>query len=235
MTPAGRPEVEVHGGITPGYYLSSAVTRDADSAGLRDLGAAFEPDRLLGVRGVFVGARYAGSPSAGASVEPQLGYRVSLGADQRWGLGVVAFGTHAHGSDNRASFTATRGGLEAGADVRLTPASKWLELHLDAGFALTGLSARGSYCVDEAGIYGVDCPVDAVTLVNADVGGLYPSLNTSFALDFARHEESALHGVRLAFGAAGGTMPRVIAGEQRSARLYAGVGATLSLAFGAVR
>jgi hypothetical protein len=40
------------------------------------------------------------------------------------------------------------------------------------------------------------------------------------------------HGVRLAFGAGGGTMPRVISGEQRAPRPYVAGGATLSVALG---
>ncbi|HEY5377211.1 MAG TPA: hypothetical protein VIK01_26210 [Polyangiaceae bacterium] len=67
-------------------------------------------------------------------------------------------------------------------------------------------------------------------LINAKVSGFYPSLNGGFALDFAEHLRSVFHGVRLAFSA--GTMPRVIAGEQRAPRPYAAGGATLGIALG---
>jgi hypothetical protein len=234
MAPAGRPDVSLQGGFVPGYYLSSAVSQDdAKGGSLSQVGAVVEPDRLIHVPGLFVGARYAGDHSAGASVEPLLGYRAALGEDHGLGLGVVAYGTHAAATQNRASFSATRGGLEAGGDLRLFPASRILEFHLNASAALTGLSATGAYCLDEAGNYGVDCPDGTPTLSNAKVSGLYPSLNAGMALDFAEHLASVFHGVRLALGAGGGTMPRVIAGEQRSPRLYAAGGATLSVALGA--
>jgi hypothetical protein len=233
MAPTGRPDVTVQGGFVPGYYLSSATSEDVKGASLNQLGAVVEPDRLIGVPGLFVGARYAGDHSAGASVEPVLGYRAALGADGGLGLGVVAYGTHASATQNRASFSATRGGVEAGGDLRLFPPNKILELHLNASAALTDLSANGSYCLDDAGTYGVDCPDGTPALTDAKVSGIYPSLNAGLALDFARHLESVFHGVRLALGAGGGTMPRVIAGEQRAPRLYAAGGATLSVALGA--
>ena len=231
MAPTGRPDVTLQGGFVPGYYLSSAVSEDAQGASLTQLGAVVEPDRLLGLPGVFVGARYAGDHSAGASLEPVLGYRAALGAERSLGLGVVAYGTHASATQRRASLSATRGGLEAGGDLRLFPPSKILELHLNASAALTGLSASGSYCVDAAGTYG-DCIDGTTALSEAKVSGLYPSLNAGLSLDFAQHRESVFHGVRLALGAGGGTMPRVIAGEQRAPRLYAAGGATLSIALG---
>ena len=233
MAPAGRPDVEVHAGIVPGYYLSSAVSEKAKGAALQDVGGVVEPDRLLGLPGVFVGARYAGSGAEGGSLEPVLGYRASVGEDKRLGLGVVAFGTHARGTQKQASFSATRGGVEAGGDMRVTPESRIAELHVTASAAVTGLTADGSYCLDAAGRYGVDCPDSGAVLTDTSAGGLYPSVNAGLTVDFARHLDLAFHGVRLSLGVAGGTMPRVIAGEQRSPRLYGAGGATLSVAFGA--
>ena len=237
MAPAGRPEVEVRGGYVPGYFLSSAVREDASGAPLSEVGAVVEPDRLLHLPGVFVGARYAGSPDQGAALEPTLGYRLALGAERQLGLGAVAYGTHASGSDKRASFEATRAGLEAGADYRLTPRYEYVELHVNASAALTGLTASGHYCSDAAGKYATDCATDesAVTNTSARAFGLYPSVGAGLSLDFARHLDSAVHGVRLGLSASGGTMPSVVAGEQASPRTYAAAGANLSVAFGAVR
>ncbi|HEX7452150.1 MAG TPA: hypothetical protein VF294_07695 [Polyangiaceae bacterium] len=232
MAPTGRPDLTLQGGFVPGYYLSSAVSKDANGTPLTQVGATLEPDRLIGVPGLFVGARYAGDHSTGASVEPVLGYRAALGADRGLGLGLVAYGTHASASRSNASYSATRGGVEAGGDLRLFPPSRLLELHLTASAALTGLSASGSYCIDRTGTYGEDCPDGMPALTNARVSGFYPSLNGGFALDFAEHLHSVFHGVRLAFGAGGGTMPRVIAGEQRAPRPSAAGGATLSIALG---
>lgn len=237
MAPAGRPELEVRGGYVPGYFLSSAVREEASGAPLSEVSAIVEPDRLLHLPGLFVGARYAGSPGQGAALEPTLGYRTALGAERQLGLGVVGYGTHASGSDKRASFEATRAGLEAGGDYRLTPRYEYVELHANASAALTGVTASGRYCSDASGKYATDCPdeANAVTDTSASAGGLYPSVSAGLSLDFARHLDSAFHGMRLGLGVSGGTMPRVIAGQQASARPYVAAGGTLSVAFGAAR
>ncbi|HWZ93484.1 MAG TPA: hypothetical protein VNW92_31710 [Polyangiaceae bacterium] len=235
MAPAGRPDIDVHAGLVPGYYLSSAVTPDGNGTAMREVGAVIEPDHWLSVPGLFAGARYAGEASSGAAPEPLLGYRSTIGEDRSLGVGVVAFGTHAQATQKSASFSATRGGAEAGADLRLTPDSHWLELHMNASAALTGLSAHGSYCVDSAGSYGVDCPDGATPVNDVHAGGVYPSVNFGMSLNFAQHLDSAFHGGRFDIGAGAGTMPRVLAGEQASARSYVALGGTLSLAFGALR
>ena len=235
MAPAGRPDVTVQAGLVPGYYLSSAVTQDGNGATIKQIGALIEPDHLLSVPGLFVGARYAGEASSGAAPEPLVGYRATVGQARSLGFGVVAFGTHAHESEKGASFSATRGGAEAGADLRLTPDSHWLELHLNASAALTGLSAHGAYCVDSTGTYGVDCPDGSVPLNDVHAGGLYPSVNAGLSLNFAQHLESAFHGGRLNFGAGAGTMPRVQSNEQVSARSYVALGGTLAFDFGALK
>ncbi len=233
LAPAGRPEVELRAGLTPGYYLSSAAAEQAQGASMQDLAAVLEPDRLLGVEGLFVAGRYAGTPSQGAAVEPAVGYRAGLGEASPVSVGVVGYGTHANGAQKGASFSATRGGLEAGGDLRLTPKSDWLELHLNASAALTGLSAHGHYCIDAAGDFGVDCPDGVEASTSADVAGVYPSASGGLALDLLRHRASVFHGVRLALDASGGTMPRLIAAEQRSARLYGAAGFSIGVAFGA--
>jgi len=233
MAPAARPDVQLHAGVVPGYYLSNATQQDEESASLHELGGVIEPDHWLELPGLIVGARYAGEPASGAAVEPLLGYRAALGAERRWGLGVIAFGTHADASRKHASFSATRAGAEGGADVRLTPSSQWFELHLAGSVALTGLSASGAYCLDAGGQYGVDCPDEGAVLSNAKVSGVYPSANAGLALEIAQHLDSAFHGGRIALSAGGGTMPTVVAASQQSARAYAALGLTLTLGFGA--
>jgi hypothetical protein len=233
MAPAARPDVEVHAGLVPGYYLSSAVEKGPSGAPVRELGAVLEPDRLISVPGLIVGARYAGEPATGAAPEPLVGYRATVGTDHSLGVAFVAFGTHAQASQKQASFSATRGGAEVGGDLRLTPESSWVELHLDASAALTGLSAHGSYCLDQNGKYGADCPDTGAVLTGVNAGGFYPSVNAGVSLTFAQHMASAFHGGRLDLGVGGGTMPRVLAGEQGSGLGYATAGATLTLGFGA--
>ena len=80
-------------------------------------------------------------------------------------LGAVAYGTHASGDSRRANYSATRGGAELMFDFRATPRSNWVEVHLFGGGSLTGLSAKGDYCVDQNGQFGIDCP-DPPTVEN---------------------------------------------------------------------
>src|SRR3978361_1216400 len=47
MAPAARPEIEMHAGVIPGYYLSSAVENGPSGAPVRELGAVLEPGRLI--------------------------------------------------------------------------------------------------------------------------------------------------------------------------------------------
>ncbi|HEY8947177.1 MAG TPA: hypothetical protein VIM73_23195 [Polyangiaceae bacterium] len=235
--PAQRTSIELQGAAVPGYHLSSAVQEDSQGTALQQAAAVFEPDALIEVPGAFVGARYAGEASAGAVVEPLLGYRAVLDADQRFSLGLVGYAAYATAAQRGANFSAVRAGVEGGADVRLTPRSSWLELHANAGGAITGLDAEGSYCLDPAGMFGVDCPdeIDDRRLVHAEAGGFYPTAHLGVSLDFGRHLRSAFHGVRLGANLGGGTMPSVVAGEQRSANWFGTAGLSLTLGLGATR
>lgn len=229
--PAGRPDVQVQAGIVPGYLLSQTTQQSAAGSKMGQIAALFEPDRLIGVPGLAVGGRYVAGGDANGYVEPMLSYQGHL--DPRGALSgvAVAYGTHSEGSSNGADYNATQGGLELGIDARLTPPSSWVELHALSSASLTGLDARGHYCLDANG-YGVDCGGAPATAASAQ--GFYPAGSVGLALDLGQHLDSAFHGGRLALLGAAGAQPSLIGGVQRGTRSYVGLGMTFSLGFGAL-
>jgi hypothetical protein len=232
--PLERPGVELQGAVVPGYYLSSSVTEKPESAQLPQLLGLLEPDELVHVPGLFAGARYAGESSSGAAVEPLLGYRTFLDEDKVLSLAALGFGTYASAAKDDASFTAWRGGVEVDVDVRLTPRAHYAELHANAGATVTGLAADGRYCLDAAGRYGIDCPSDgSLQPQSASISGIFPSGHAGVSLDFVRHYRIPFHGVRLGLDFAGGTLPTVVGGQERGAKLYGGAGLSLTIGLGA--
>jgi hypothetical protein len=235
ITPAQRPAVELQAGVVPGYYLSSSASEEQESAALPQLLALFEPDEVLHVPGLFVAARSAGEPETGAALEPLVGYRTFIDRDERFSLMGLGFFAYASGEDQLASFSALRGGVEAGLDARLTPVSRWLELHANLGAALMGLDADGSYCVGVGGQYAIDCPDESAqrVLVTGSASGFYPSGHAGLTLELGRHLPSLFHGARLALDAAGGTMPTVVGGRQGGSSWFGAAGLSLTLGLGA--
>ena len=233
--PLERPGVELQVGLVPGYYLSTSVTEEPKAAVLPQVAGVFEPDELISVPGLLVGARYVGDSSSGGALEPLLGYRTFLDADKRFSLGALGFLAYASASGGAASFEAWRGGLTGGVDARITGASKYAELHANLGLTFTALDASGAYCVGVDGKYGVDCPDDVSqqSRISGAASGVFPSAHAGLSLDFARHLVGPFHGVRVAADLAGGTLPTVIAGEQHSAKLFGTGGLSLTLGFGA--
>ena len=233
-SPLERPGVELQVAAVPGYFLSGAVSEEPKAAVLPQVAAVFEPDELIRLPGLLAGARYAGEADAGGALEPLLGYRTFLDDDKRFSLAALGFAAYASAANNGASFTAFRGGIEAGVDARITPRSNYAELHTNLGLTFTGLSADGDYCLGAGGVYGVDCPADPSqrTLVRASASGVFPSAHAGASLDFARHLRSPFHGVRLALDFAGGTMPTVRAGDQHSAQIYGTGGLSLTVGLG---
>jgi hypothetical protein len=235
--PAGRPSVEGSVGFVPGYYLSETVKPDPTGAALGQAGVLVEPDSIIKVPGLVVGGRYVSSSSSGGYPEPMVGYRTYLGDDRALSMSAVGYAAYAHGSSNDASYSATRGGAEAGVDYRLTPEFEWFELHLGAAASVTGVSARGRYCVDSDSRYGVDCPdqPDQPVYVERSAGGLYPSAVGLVGVDVGRRLNGAFHGARVAVMLGGGTMPRVIAGKQEGAQAYSAGGLTVTVGLGGAR
>jgi hypothetical protein len=232
--PLERPGVQLQAAFVPGYYLSSTVTDEPKAAQLPQLAGVLEPDELIHVPGLLAGARYAGNTNAGAALEPLLGYRTYLDDDKRFSLATLGFLAYADGAQKGASFTALRGGLDAGVDARLTPPSHYAELHTNLGATFTALNADGQYCLGPDGRYGVDCPTDgSAAPVSASASGIFPSAHAGLALDFAGRLRSPFQGVRLAADVAGGTLPTVVAGQQQSAKLFGSAGLSLTVGMGA--
>lgn len=233
--PVGRPGIEGTVGIVPGHYLSAGVQAEPKGASIGQAALLVEPDSILHVPGLVVGGRYVGSPESGGYPEPMAGYRTYLGDDHRLALSAVGFATHGSGSRRDASYSATRGGAEAAFDIRLTPEYEWFELHVGAGAQLTGISAKGSYCADSDRRFGADCPDPGDPpgqRIDATAGGFYPAGTGTISIDVGRRLKGEFHGGRIALMGGGGTMPRVVNGQQEGAKAYASAGLTLTLGFG---
>jgi hypothetical protein len=231
--PSGRPGVELTAGSVPGYFVSAGVTEDPDDTSVPQAALIFEPDRLIGVPGLYAGVRGVGGKDSDAYAEPLLGYRLRLDRERRFSAGAALFATGASDEMKGASYSMTRGGVELGGDVRITPESDYAEVHLSLGGSLVGLDAEGEYCLDQNGRYGVACPDTDRALTAAAASGWYPALNTGLSLDFGRPLTGVFHGGRLAFLFSTGTQPRLIAAKQVDARGYTSFGLSLSLGFGA--
>lgn len=230
--PAARPSFEGSVGVVPGHYLSSGVQAEPKGTSISQAAILVEPDSIIHVPGLVVGGRYVGSSTAGGYPEPMIGYRTYIGDGHMLAVSAVGYATHGSGSRSNASYSATHGGAEAGIDFRVTPEYEWFELHLAAAASLTGISAKGSYCVDSERRYGVDCPDMPDRRIDASAGGLYPSGVGSIAVDIGRRLKGEFHGGRIALMGGGGTMPRVVGGQQESAKPYASAGLTLTVGFG---
>jgi hypothetical protein len=230
--PAGRPDVQVQAGVVPGYLLSQTTQQDAKGSVVQQGSGMFEPNKLLGTRGLAVGGRYVGGGDSAGYVEPMVAYRGHFDSEGATSGVAVAYGTHSEGSSNGADYSATQGGLELGADARLTPKSPWVEVHAFGSASLTGLAASGHYCLDADG-YGADCG-DTDVPVPAKASGFYPAATAGLAFDFGQHLDSVFHGGRLAFVAAAGSQPSVQNGTQQPARYYTSGGITLTLGVGAL-
>jgi len=235
VVPKPRPGVEAQVAAVPGYFLSSSVQENAKGSVIGQASGMFEPGELIGVPGLAVGARYVGKAEEGGYFEPMARYRLSLDDKDVFAAGVVLYGTHASGDAGGASYEATRAGGELGIDARATPESKWLELHLAGTVGLTGLDAKGDYCLDQDGRWGADCPDPPYTLTHASVGGLYPTAGGAIAADLGRHLDGILHGARIAVHGAVGKMPRVERGEQRDAKTYTSAGLSITLGLGGTK
>jgi hypothetical protein len=230
--PAPRPGLEAQVAAVPGYYLSDTVRDDAGDTPSNQVSGMIEPGELIGVPGLSFGARWVSGDDANGYGEPMVRYRIHLDDSERFALSGVAFGTHARGSSGEQSYSATRVGAEAMVDARLTPTSRWAELHLTLAAAATGLDAEGRYCLDADLRYGRDCEDSAGAPISASASGLYPTGTAMLALDAGRHLPKFFHGGRLALLGSAGSQPVVEGGEQKDARPFFSSGLSLTLGFG---
>ncbi len=215
FVPAPRPGAELQAGLAPGYYLSEATRQGPRGTAIGQVAGMIEPGDAIGLPGLALGGRVVDGGDGAAYGEPMLRYRAAL--DPRISLGAVAFGTYAKGEATGAAYSMTRGGVELGYDLRITPESVWAELHAFSSFTLTGLDATGRYCTDADG-YGIDCADGTAGTVSGSASGVFPSLTGGAALDFGRHLGGIFHGGRVALMAGGGAMPRVVDGKQKDER-----------------
>jgi hypothetical protein len=233
VVPTPRPGGEAQIAAVPGYYLSESVQENPQSSPIGQAAVMLEPGDLIGLPGLALGGRYVGSGDSGGYPEPMLRYRTHLDDQEVFAVGGVVFGAYGHGSSDGASYEATRGGAEAGVDVRATPKSKWVELHLFGNLGFTGLDANGDYCLDADGRWGVDCGDAPVALTHAKASGFFPSAAGGLALDLARHLHGILHGGHIALHGAVGRMPHVESGQQTSGKTFTSAGLSLTLGLGA--
>lgn len=228
--PAGRPGGELQGAIVPSSRLSTAARGDDRNGDtLPQLAGLFEPDRLLGIPGLIVGARMFGEDSD-FGFEPMLGYRTQRGA---LALAGVVYGTKLGAEQNGASYDATRLGGELAVDARVASLGPLAAVHVQGAVSATFLSASGTYCVEDDGD-GRDCDENTpIRMVDAELSGVYTAGALTVALDLGRTPTGIFHGLRFAGTIAAGHMPRLIDGRQVWGDPYASFGITLAVGLGA--
>jgi hypothetical protein len=233
--PNPRPGIEVGLAAVPGYYLSDTVQdpEDTDSRPSAQVSGMIEPGELIDLPGLSIGARWSGGGDGAGYAEPMLRYRRYLDAQERFALAGVAFGTYAKESYMEQEYSALRVGGEAMADLRLTPKSQWLEVHLGVSASATALDAEGRYCLDPDRRWGTDCDRSTNPPVSVSVGGVYPSGTGALALHSGRHLLGVFHGLRLALMGSVGSQPEVEYAKLGDARAYASAGLSLTLGLGA--
>ncbi len=227
--PNGRPGVELQAGIMPSTYLSdSAQKYDSDGEPTRQLSAVLEPARLLGVKGLILGARTWGD-EGDSPFEPMIGIRRKL--DDTFAIAGIAYGTHAYGENSGASYSANRAGGELAFDAKMIPFGDYVALHGQASVSATYLDATGTYCVGADG-FAIDCE-NTSRRVDTDVEGIYGAATAGFSLDIARRPHGVVHNIRIAMLASIGARPRIRDGvQQESKDTFKSFGLSLTLGLG---
>lgn len=226
--PAARPEVSVTAHALPGYYLSSTVLADGKGTAMLGGSVLVEPDRIVELPGLIVGARAYGDKND-IGFEPMLGYRRKIGPDAPLAYGAVIAFTRASGKARGAEYEATRVSGEAMAEYRVLQ-SDTVDIALTTAVNATALSAEAAYCVDAQG-YGQDCG-DMQMTIAGKASGVYVAGTAGIALDVGRRWRSTTHGMRFALTGTGGTMPTLVNGVQQSARGFFALGINLGFNFG---
>jgi hypothetical protein len=232
--PMPRSGAEIQAGILPGHYLSESVVESPNPAGLPQLSGVIQADEL-GLPGVVAGARVFGE-GGDSPIEPVLGYRSTLGADQAIALAGHVYGTRAAADENGASYEATRLGGELTGDIRVFAPSRWFQPHFFGSFNVTHISAEGTYCTDPERRWGEDCaePGDPPKpMLTASVNGTFAAGSVGVAGEILRNRDSWFHGARIAFSVAGGVMPHIESGEANGTTPYVAYGLSLAVGVGA--
>ncbi len=176
---------------------------DALSQATQQLSGLIEPDRLLGTKGLILGARTWGQ-DGDRPIEPMVGVRHRL--DDTLSITGIAYGTRAHGADRGASYSATRLGGELIVDATLVPIASWLALHGQVTASATYLDAHGTYYVSSAG-EGIDCE-DTSRRVDGTVEGSYAAATAGWRWT-SRDGRTALHSVRTSMLGVIGARPAI--------------------------
>jgi len=166
-------------------------------------------------------------------IEPTLGYRRSF--DGGISIAGMGYGTKMKDTENGASYNATRLGGEAAVDAKLVELGSWSQLHVQGSVAATYIKSSGNYCYDVATGNGRDCAEDgSIPMVDGALSGVFPSAAITLGLDVGRGRPTGVfHSARLAGMFAGGWMPRVVNGAQKSGDPYVSGGLSLTVGFGA--
>lgn len=227
--PVGRPGVEVQAGIMPAFYLSDAANDgEGDQSATAQVHAIIEPDRILGTKGLILGARKWGE-DGDAPIEPMIGYRRRL--DSAFSIAGVVYGGYAYGESSGASYEATRFGGELAIDAGIQSRWSWLSAHMMASLSATYLDATGEYCVNSNGV-AIDCE-DESRRVDGAVEGIYTAATAGMALDLARRPHGSVQSIRLFLLGAIGVMPSLRDGMQMpSNNGYYSIGLGMSFGFG---
>ncbi len=230
--PMPRAGVDVQAGLVPGHNLSSSVLESPDGNSIKQLSAALQHDELIGLPGLVLGARVFGN-EGDTPLEPVIGYRRTLEGGVA-SLGGFFYGTRASHEENGASYSARRFGGELAGDIRILK-NRWIEPHVFGGLNVHHLSASGTYCTNPDQQWAEDCaepPDPPKPVATSSVSGTYPAAHVGAAVEVMRYRDSWFHGGRLAFTAAGGTMPHVESSLQTDDEAYYAFGLTFSAGFG---
>lgn len=230
-SPVGRPDVSLQAGLVPGFRLSESTQQRPRGGPIKHLSAVVEPHAwvpgaVAGLRGVF-------GSDGDSYAEPMVGYRAHVDRGRRVALLGVGSAARARHAVRGASYEATRAAGEVIVDVNPLREA-WVELHLVGGVSALALSARGTYCVDAATGYGVDCNgfEPEKPRVDGAAGGVFPALTGGVAVDLARRSASWFHGVRVAAHVAHGQMPSIVGGVEGDRRAYTSGGLTVTIGGG---
>ncbi len=232
VVPQDRAGVELQGATVPGWHVSDTVKEQESGGSVTQLAVMVDAGKLLPTKGLGIGGRWVGSFDGGY-FEPMIRYRTFLDEGERVALGLTGYATHASGSERGASYEMTRGGVELGVDVRVTPKNRWAELHVTGGASVTGVTADGTYCMNEAG-YGRDCDSDTNEQgdTTGQVSGAFPAAFAGVSLDLFRGIP-VLHFLRLGAYMAGGAMPHARFNKEEPSRAWFAYGLNLTAGIGA--
>jgi hypothetical protein len=229
--PAERPGVEVQAGIVPGFYLSDSAQGSNAGQPSSQLSLLLEPDRLLGLPGLIVGAREIGG-DGDSYVEPYVGYRRRV--TPAVSFAAIGYGTATSATSGGASYSATRLGAEVAADIRLLEVADFVSVHWQVAAQVTEIDATGHYCIDNNGL-GTDCPTDgsSAPMTSAYISGAFPAGTATLSFDLGHRPTGVFHDLRLALMASAGQMPQLAYGQEVGRATFTSWGLSLTLGLGA--